>query len=739
MSDSRPSRWSSEERTRRRWAEETARRLAGPDGLRLARLLQAGGGLGGEPARPAAQRDDGGPRPIHVWAPEERDGALEFVRPAPAPWGDHYAARRRIPAAKTTRRRVCWFGESAAAGYLYAPHLTPAGRLQEVLAELTGPKNFEVVDLARTDERLATLASAVEASIQLDPDVLVIYAGNNWALLETPELSPWAPGVGERQRLGGELSGGGLEGAARRARLDLVARVQAAFERIARAAAGRKVILLLPEVNLADWRSPQPTPWLPGNATARWHELLERAAGAERVGNDGAVEEAAWKMIELDGGLNPTAFGLLARALLRRGAPGEAGEAVEAARSEVDALHAPLLGLLDAPRAGSTARELLTRAAAEHGFAHVDLRAVFAELSGDRLPGRNLFLDYCHLDARAIGWAAAATAAEILSGFPSAKGAPAPLSELASLVERLPEPRVMAPVEAVARLGAAIHTAHRQLPLPQREPHGDEPLGDVLDHWVRSAYDASPGVAHALLELVDARSAPVPAPLTAAQRANWGSAYPLSPQHGWLWDYLDADLLLAVGRVLHRAGVEWSHRPVAEEIAHRLVARLEPGAEGLDLAKGDRFLRHPLARFLPEALATPERPARAHHRAPWPETTYCLVTGGRCSFELKLTARLPPIPGWSQSGRERQGTVKVTVNGERVGEMRLGERWRREVLRVGRRRLKPGINHLRLAWPALPSAGTEALAEATRRLENGIAADLHPVFGEVFSLVARPR
>jgi len=34
--------------------------------------------------------------------------------------------------------------------------------------------------------------------------------------------------------------------------------------------------------------------------------------------------------------------------------------------------------------------------------------------------------------------------------------------------------------------------------------------------------------------------------------------------------------------------------------------------------------------------------------------------------------------------------------------------------------------------------GEEALQRAAERLELGIAADLHPVFGEVFSLIARP-
>ncbi|HEX2253889.1 MAG TPA: hypothetical protein VHQ65_11535, partial [Thermoanaerobaculia bacterium] len=231
-------------------AEELARRLATPAGLRAARLRQAAATLAlptgpAEDGRPASaalpargaaadaatapsmpppSTDPGGPaaapdpaaetpRPISIWHPERRDGETAWVRPAPQPLGDHYAAARELTARRPGGpRRLCFFGESAAAGYLYAPHLTPARVLEAQLATLAGPGRWEVVDLARTNERLATLAATVEASLQLQPDLLVIYAGNNWTLLETPELSPFAPSVTSRQRLAAALREGGAEG-----------------------------------------------------------------------------------------------------------------------------------------------------------------------------------------------------------------------------------------------------------------------------------------------------------------------------------------------------------------------------------------------------------------------------------------------------------------------------------------------------------------------------------------------
>jgi len=41
---------------------------------------------------------------------------------------------------------------------------------------------------------------------------------------------------------------------------------------------------------------------------------------------------------------------------------------------------------------------------------------------------------------------------------------------------------------------------------------------------------------------------------------------------------------------------------------------------------------------------------------------------------------------------------------------------------------------LTLLWPDLPPVDGDPLAAVIERLESGLTADLHPVFGEVFSL-----
>jgi hypothetical protein len=688
-----------------------------------------------------------GPRPISIWQPRSVDGGLAWVRPDPSPLGDHHAAERELrPRRGPLPRRVCLFGESAAAGYLFAPHLTPARVLAAQLREIAGPERYEVIDLARTNETLAGLVATVEAALQLEPDLLVLFAGNNWSLLETPEVSPYAPSAAARETFAQALAQAGPAGPVGLARRTLDERARAALDRIAELAGRARigVVVVIPEVNLADWESRQPPVWLPGDGTARWYGLLDDALAALDRGDPAAAEEAAWRMNELDGSTGPVPFRLLARAWA---AQCREAEARDVALAEVDSVHYPLLCFLGAPQATTAARALLAGAAERHGWAAVDLRPLFAAWTGSALPGRRLFLDYCHLTAEGMHVAMAAAAAEILRRAP-APGAPREVDGL-ELARRLPPPEITPEAEATARLGAALHGAHRLLPVGRASGPGSP----ILEHWCSAALEASSGVAQAMLDLAHARLAPLPAILTAAARRNLASPYPLGLQHGLRWEGLDGEVLEAMTAALRRAG-----RPEASEIEAALAGagawqagRAETGSglgaapgwgqgvgaptgTGIDLARGARFLAEPLARFYPEAMDLRDLPGRAFLRCPWPETGFWLPARAAAPAVIQLTARLPPIPGAPGC---RRGPIELRVNGQKAAEAPLAERWTRATLRLPAEALHPGLNRITLRWPMPPPVGEQALQAARRRLAQGIEADLHPVFGEVFSLRVR--
>ena len=216
--------------------------------------------------------------------------------------------------------------------------------------------------------------------------------------------------------------------------------------------------------------------------------------------------------------------------------------------------------------------------------------------------------------------------------------------------------------------------------------------------------------------------------LTAAQQRNLASPYRLTLQHGWRWDHLDADLLEAIQAVLERRGV-----PARERIARMLIAHHAIREAGTDLAEAP-YLWSPLERFYPEVMRFEDLSERATHRSPWPESSFCLVCDAARDVTVEPTLRLPA----ATPGAERFGRVTVAVNGEEIGGLEATHRWSRHRLRAGRGLLRPGLNRLTLRWPATREDGAAALAAAVGRLELGLAADLHPVFGELFSLLARP-
>ncbi len=692
--------------------DELAERLATDDGLRTVRLLQVAGALGATPGETALnERTDAldGPRPISIWQPREVQGSLRFVRPEPGPFGDHYAARRELlPEKPAGSTRIAFFGESVAAGYLYAPHLTPAGVLEQQLAAVAAAGRYEVVDLARTNETLEPLVETVAGSLQLSPDVLVIFAGNNWSLLEPPETSPYAPTVGARQRAAQALRRGGLGALAALSRRQLEKKAEAAFAEIHRLAdgAGIPVILVIPEVNMADWENRQPVPWLPGDGSARWYEHYRHAV--EHLGQQRwqEAERAARAMLELDGGVCGTAYRLLAMALCGQG---RRPEALQACRGEVDATTIASICFLGAPQATTPTRRILRRAAERHGFALVDLPDVFAGDTPQALPGRRLFLDYCHLSREGMDLAMAAVARAVWRAAGDG-GRAAPRDELATLAPA---------AEATALLGAAIHSAHRLLTVGPRLL--------LLEHGCRRALAADPAIAAAMLDLIEARCAPCPAVLTAAQQRNLASPHRLLLQHGWRWDFLDAELLEALCEVLEETG-----HPARETLTGLLLRYHGVGGEGRELARAP-YLWEPLERFYPEVMTFTDLPRRATLRCPWPETGFCLITDARGDLELDLTLRLPLPPGVAG---QRRGEVEVAVGGEPVATLPAGETWRRHRPRLPRRLLRPGLQRLALRWPPLPAIGDDARQAAIERLELGREAELHPVFGEVFSLSA---
>jgi hypothetical protein len=582
------------------------------------------------------------------------------------------------------------------------------------LAHFAPASAFEVIDLARTNERLSTLVETAERSLQLAPDRWVIFVGNNWNLLETSEISPYFPSVTGRQRYGQALRKRDLDGPVDLAAELLEERAGQALHRLAELAKSAKaeVVLVIPESHLAGWEVAQPTPWLPGDDTARWHVLAQKTRQFLLTERNAEALETAQELLALDGGRGPTGHRLLTRALL---ALGQVDAARQASQEAIDSDAYATLGSLGAPQATSTVQAQLRSAAAEYGFSTVDLPWIFAAQDEEQLPGDRFFLDYCHLTAEGMRLAMAAVATELLHLGDQAIG-------LEAALEEAPSPVLTLQAAATAHLGAAIHGAHRRISVL-----GDD--SESMAYHLRRAFDLDPAIAKTFLDLAAARCAPGPEVLTAAQRRNLASPHRLLLQHGWRWDHLDIELLLAISDVLESAG-----QPARQQIYGWLQLYHSIEHRPRDLSRAP-YLWQPLERLYPEVMDT-EASRRATFRAIWPRSSFCLITCGLEDVFLEPVLRLPTIPG---TDPPREGEVTVFLNGEAIDRLPVESSWSRGGLLLPADHLRPTINRLTLEWPVLPAAGDEAFSETIYQLEMGREVDLHPIFGEIYSLTAQLR
>lgn len=648
--------------------------------------------------------------PISIWQPSEKDGRPVWERPQPELLGDHYAAERYLwPKTADSPRRICFFGESVAAGYLYAPHVTPAKVLAGQLNFAAGAGAYEVIDLARTNETLAGLVETVESAMQLEPDVLVIFWGNNWNLLETPEWSPYLPRVGGRRRYAEQLKAGGLEAVIETAAKERLQKAWLALAEIGAMAqeAAVSVILVVPEVNLADWENCQPVHWLDGAALERWYACLDDSRQALREQDWERAASLAYQMLNLDGGLCPTAYRLLVKANIGLGRLDVARKAAEA---ETGTGHYAAMAFLAAPQAGPADQEILRRAAGFHGFSLVDLPKIFA--GEGALPGRELFLDYCHLTVEGMRVAMGAVAAAVLQ-LGGKERAERPKS-----IKALPQPAAGNEALATAHFGAAIHNAHRLGAVTDKQA--------LLVHWCRKALTDSPGIYQAMIDFVAARGWAYPAVMTAEQQRLFNSPYLLQHQHGWKYSHMDAAMIGAILIAL----AEWEPRR-AEAALEVLVKNAALGEEWVSLLDG-YYDAEPLRRFFPELIPTPDLTGWAIYRAAWPVSKFCWVMDGSADINLEINARLSkPVGDGSK--------VELLVNGRRVGEMTVGLSWTRYEGVVDGRFLQCGINELAVRWP-FPVVKKEAVwGEVIGRLERGLETTLHPVFGEIERLRVRKK
>ena len=571
--------------------------------------------------------------------------------------------------------RVLLLGESAARGMHLDPVHTPATALERRLTAAAG-RAVEVVDLARLGARAEHVLSTAEAAAGLSPDVVVVFAGNNW---KYEVLHRTSARVRSERRAVAEAGVRGLLDT----REHELAQVATGFvRRCHEIFAGRApVLFVLPESNLLDWHVRSLLPALPGNRSLVAAELVARLRIAVANTDWPVVAACGAELGELTDGLAGYAHWCVGRAALACGAVSEALRGLRAARDVclwypgVDPAWLPSVG-----------RSAAARTAADLGAGVLDLAEILPAHADSGVPDGSLFLDWCHLTVRGIGVVADAIVAAV-----------APLLGIPSVVAHAADP-VPAAARAGAYVCAAVHKAH-----------WDQPRESIVAD-AETAAMAEPRSLVAMTEFCELRESSAPL---------WTRPAPAT---------LPPNVQRMMATVL--GGRKMSDRLVVDVFRERTAAGATPpsdcvvGPDRLDLlapvfAPSWRPLDwQGLVGAADSSLAGAAGATRHYFRAHDEESVFSFGLRDRQEVELRVTVRL---------GTPGAGSAQFSVNGKECAVVPLSELWSPVWVRVPAHVVRIGWNELKVCWrrERLSVPSPAAAPERTA-----------VVFGEIHSLWA---
>lgn len=639
-------------------------------------------------------------RHIGIWERKTENGTTSFVRRLEAMDTWHFWANiGRIPA-KGSKLRVVLIGESVARGYIYDPSFTPAMTLQLILDEQFGKDQIEVIDLARTNLGYEVKDLAL-AALQLEPDIAIIFAGNNWGFSQ--------PAFTDISEIDQALETQGMAGVKRvcdeyieRTVRTMATEIAAEYKN-----SGVPLIWMVPEFNLADWRQPfTNAPYLPDNRNLEWIESMKEARQALSDGDVVRAELLATRVVELDRGTCSAGYYLLAEC--RHLAKDVCGRRkyLELARDA----QSWDFSVSFIPKPYAIAQQVLREELPKHDCQVVDLPSVFKEYLNGEVPGVRLFVDYCHLTSEGMRVAMSAAASGVLRTLKGVE------QRWSTLVNEHHAPS--ATIEAEASFLAAIHCAH----LYQQY--------EMVHHFCARALQYSSHIAEIMLNYIELQlSNKAPLRMSVAEQEIFRLGSPLI--HRYLFQkynekWLDKTLLTAMADALEAEEIQGRgllERLYREDHSARVgeVDLLQPFYyQSADQPQEFEGLRWPMVRV----GADPQ-----YFRAYWPESKFVFIAEAGFAVNLSLTCRLPKLS-------LDEGKISLTCNGKAQVEIAIGKQWSSWDITIPGDVVRDGINEIEVHWPMPTFSTDEALSEVLPRLCQKKYPEYYPLFGEIHSFTA---
>jgi hypothetical protein len=581
---------------------------------------------------------------------------------------DH-SSRRSVP----DSTRILVIGESAAGSYGYWNKFSLATALSQKLNKVCPKDSFEVLDLARVNALWQLCIWILQHGLSLQPDVVIVYCGNNEArqLLErlyAGELRGTSSAVAGRwASCGSNLSRfPELLNAVLEEHVENMVRATIALTR----SYGVEVVFVIPEYNLRDWRGPERLPYHLGwEQLNHWGRIM---AEGERhlLARDSAQALLALRpALRVDGGRCQRSLWAMARALDLSGDYDAARLHYQKAR---DAGLGPFIR--GAPQVTTGVVKILRNVLSEMNVPYVDMPKVFAQHAVDGIPGRDLFLDYCHLNSHGIKILVDAVAALVLEQTQTGRRARSRGDEIACSA---PSPRE----EALASLVGGIHSYHYGQPI------------ELTRYWLQKCIAADPELGKVLTFLCEHNMHFYREGVTVEHMRAAGLAHILDGKYfSYFTKYFyharfDFSLAALITDIL---------KEPEESFTRRLRAQTETLISDLGGNLHTLFLLDNFSGYIPRGRGAVrggwERPALEVVANDFTSTVaFPAFYDGPVQLEVDL----------SSCGMTDDTSCDVFVNGALIGQFALQRRWQRQKIAIAAGILRNGINEIKFVWSKL--------------------------------------
>lgn len=651
---------------------------------------------------------------IGTWHPERQIDEVVFKRKEQMDsvfWEstcDQFSLRKR-----DDEKRVCVIGESAAAGMFFTPYITPTKVLNNYL-KTDENDSWEVLDLTRNCMNAGALIETCGYALQLQPDYIVIIAGNNWfSDIMVEHNGP----LSRRRKYAQYLEKNGIEGvitAYQESVEKLADSVMTQIENLASMSL-TKFIFAIPALNHSSWVRRIPLHWLNNEKTLEWYKYYKLAAEALEKKEYLEAFDYGKKMIEIDHGSNSTSCRIMADCCI---ALGKDELAYQYCVSECD--NSLIFDEITSfPAVPSFVRKKYGKnnVTCPH-IQFLDFEKVLEEYFGTKVLGNEIFVDYCHLNPEGFHIVMAPVANLILTNEKNTK------EDWISFVKNTAPLKIDQVQLAVSYFSAALYNAHLNRPVSNKLD---------VDWYVRlfqKAVDSDKSILEIMKLYIMGRSCEKGAGFTlskAGQKFFGLMNSPLDFPVAQEAPGADALTVEAICNTLDQNG--WDGKRLLNNYQHPYIQALESGIDLTDPAYIEWLNSH-LKMSMDSENGTRRR--LPFYKSWWPFSFFTLVTDGEHDLSLDLTCRLP-----DETPDQNQNLVKILINDQEIKALTVKSKWMNQHIDIPAEMLIKGFNRIAIEWPIIYQNESQRISQLTERYYKGLKVDFFPVLGEIHSLIVR--